>query len=1230
MKKLLVLIIIFNCQFFIVNCTAQSVTTMVLSNVSCYGLSNGSARANPLGGLTPYTYQWLPGGQTSQTATGLTAGAFTIHLTDHLGRTASAVAIISQPAALSVTASAKLTSVCAGQSDSLFATASGGTLPFSYSWTGPLDDISNPSAAKTLCYPYGAAYIVTAIYDLNGCSASASISVGVHPIPLTTISGPISPIAPGRSDTLIALAAGATSYLWSNSSTVSSIIVSPAVSTTYSVKATNTYGCYDTAHYTIDTNSIGNGTSSSNAIRIVPSTNVVTSSFSTLDSVVWFSFVAADSNNQIIANSAFLGMPVPHVHRLTLFNNLLQTLVDEPMPDMVGANQIRLDISHLQIGNTYYVRAARTPAHANMAGCNPSPTGECNPTQRWDFQMCFRTVPVFVPDDSGAEPPSVSQLYYEDRGQIADLNDIPRFDLKAYTNFSSPSVYASDSAVSFVYSSIDSMQRVDMELTGTYVQPSQPVFKMEEDSNAGYLNYFKEFIENGVPKIEGYSRLVYKNVYPSVDMQIFSNTLGTKLYFICNPTVGTSSGGNPADIELQFTGANSVSVNGGGGINVVTDFGTLNFAPGYAYTDSAGIIKPKSWQAYFVAVNSNTVKFNTGSFNSNEPLIIQVDRGHKITNSYPTQQNLVWNTYYGGTDAGNLGAFLGVCHDDSGNVYTTGYTTSLHFPVTVNLNGQPQVRYKGDTDVIAVKFNTGDSKLKWATYYGGTGADIGRGIAVDDGGIIYITGSTNSTDLRTLNYKNGSYFQKYLNGNNSGPNTDAFIVAFSPSGPTVRWGTYYGGPGIESGHAIAVDKQAKEVYIVGDADSASPHFHKPGAYNDSNGAALIAEFGYNNFSGAYVQSWGVDMGQPGLDSSGFNGCAVDLNGNFYVTGASGADYPTTDYLYSGRTDAIFTQFNSTGDIVYSTYFGGTYKDVANGITTDGYGNAYITGHSYSYQLPYGADPNSWMYVQDTNGNGPTNHVNGNAFIAEFSSLYGLQWSTFFGGVGDIDGTGITADGNNNIYITGYVEINDSAFLWPANQPANAYVRNFNMAVNEQDHETFLAAFNAGGGYYWGTYLGGYNYLGESVGYGITAYNNKNLYVAGNAPEGTPLDLVNPGAGAWFQDTIDHATSIATICKFNLIGITTGENQLKVDNGQLKAYPNPTNENVTVEFNMKQMGNVEYTLYNFLGEPVYSAMDNKTAGNITKQIPLFSLPNGNYIVQVIAGNNIYHAKITKLQ
>ncbi len=152
------------------------------------------------------------------------------------------------------------------------------------------------------------------------------------------------------------------------------------------------------------------------------------------------------------------------------------------------------------------------------------------------------------------------------------------FDIKAYTNNGSPGVYCSDSALSFVFvtgdsCSLDTIQRVDMLPTGSGIQPVQRLFKTEKDTDAGYLNYFLGIIPNGIAHVYGYSRVVYKNIYANIDMHVYSNDLGTKLYFVCLPD-GTT-GGNPANIELKFNGATSVNVTSDSGLCIVTEVGTL-------------------------------------------------------------------------------------------------------------------------------------------------------------------------------------------------------------------------------------------------------------------------------------------------------------------------------------------------------------------------------------------------------------------------------------------------------------------------------------------------------------------------------------------------------------------------------------------------------------------------------------------------------------------------------
>ena len=1226
--------------------TAQlTVSATVTQNVSCHGGSNGIVTTSVSSGTTPYTYSWTPGGQSNHTATGLSAATYSVHVTDVHGLTGTAAASISQPAALTVTASAKLSAVCAGQSDSLSATASGGTLPFSYSWAGAYDDISCPTCAKTLCYPYGAAYIVTAIYDGNGCSATSSVSVTVHTPPMVSISGPLNPVKPSHNDTLIALAAGATSYAWSNSSTTSSIIVSPSVPITYSVTVHNTYGCVDSGKYSIDTNSLNNGNSNTSAIPVKPSTTLTAYSYSTYDSVMWFSFTPTDSNNQIIGYSNYLGLPVPHIHRLTLYNSSLQMIVDEPMPDITGANQIRIDISHLHVGSTYYVRAARTPAHANMAGCNPSTHGECNPSQRWDFQMAFRTVPVFVPKDSGNEAPSVSQLYYENRGQISDLNNIPRFDVKAYTNYTSPAVYASDSNVSFVYQRNDTLQRVDMVLTGSGVQPSQPVYKMEEDSAAGYLNYFLGYVPNGVPEVEGYSRLVYKNVYQNIDMQVYSNSLGTKLYFVCNPG-GTGGGGNPANIELKFKGANSVSVTSDSGIKVVTDLGTLSFAPGYAYMDSAGVIKPKSWHANFEVVNSTTVRFHTGTFNTSEPLIIQVDRAHKTPNSHPPIYNLDWSTYVGGADGQDV--FNDVCSDASGNVYATGYTQSKFYPVT---SGAVQDSLKGGLDATLVKFSnsTDSDKRVWATYYGGNVGTGAYGVALDKSNNVYITGFTQSTNLPLASRPSSpnNYVQHSLVPNDTGFSYNAFIAMFTNDGKYTRWATYYGGDSSVWARHIAIDKN-NNVYVVGGGvySSVTSNFSlqkssHAGAYFDSTyGTGFILEFNANNPSAGITREWATRIGDSTRDTiptTVLYGCTVDTSNNFYVTGfASGRGYTSPAYLtYSynvgGGKDAVVSRFDANNGVLWSSYFGGSYDDDGRAIVVGPGGNIYITGQTLSdSSTGYGIQTQQLGsgFFQRSNGN----LYNGNGYIAEFGPGGLREWGTYFGGSNSLAGQALAMDKYNNLYVTGWD--NASNMPLPGSNPVGVYNQR-TFVSGQTSYDGFVAAFSSpetNPDYVWGTYFGN----NEAVGMCITKSNGHNwLYIVGNIGNGnTPL--VFP-PGSWQEDTFyfNNSNSIlgtSFISQFDINPIIGPAGIAAINNpvGNMLVYPNPASQMTTLQLNLPESEDVQVSVINLLGKTLFTTTYKGEQGIFQQQIPLTSLPAATYIIKAQTKDKVYYNEMIKLQ
>ncbi|HEU4717852.1 MAG TPA: SprB repeat-containing protein, partial [Bacteroidia bacterium] len=110
-------------------------TVTATTNVSCNGGSNGSATAAPTGGVGPYTYSWSPSGGNGTTASGLGAGSYTCTVTDANGCIATTVATITEPTALSLTSS-QVDELCnGGNTGSATVNISGGTSPYSYSWS---------------------------------------------------------------------------------------------------------------------------------------------------------------------------------------------------------------------------------------------------------------------------------------------------------------------------------------------------------------------------------------------------------------------------------------------------------------------------------------------------------------------------------------------------------------------------------------------------------------------------------------------------------------------------------------------------------------------------------------------------------------------------------------------------------------------------------------------------------------------------------------------------------------------------------------------------------------------------------------------------------------------------------------------------------------------------------------------------------------------------------------
>ncbi len=154
---------------------------------SCGGGSDGQATVIPAGGSPAYTYAWTPSGGNSANASGLTAGTYTITVTDAKGCSQSATAVITQPAPITVNFSSDAVSSCAPLCVNFkdLSTDPGGTIN---KWSWDFGDGGTASApSPNHCYTNPGIYSITlTVTDNKGCTGTLVIAnmVTVYSYPL--------------------------------------------------------------------------------------------------------------------------------------------------------------------------------------------------------------------------------------------------------------------------------------------------------------------------------------------------------------------------------------------------------------------------------------------------------------------------------------------------------------------------------------------------------------------------------------------------------------------------------------------------------------------------------------------------------------------------------------------------------------------------------------------------------------------------------------------------------------------------------------------------------------------------------------------------------------------------------------------------------------------------------------------------------------------------------------
>ena len=222
----------------VTNSGGPTVTLNALSDVQCNGGSNGSASINVAGGAGPYTYTWSPSGGNAATASGLSAGSYSVSISDMNGCTSVTNVIIGEPTLLAAQASA-LPATCNGSATgSANVNVAGGTVGYAYNWLPGNSGSSNPSGLMA------GNYTVT-ITDANGCTITASTTVNQPPL-LTNSITPTPTLCNGSGDgSAVAAPVGGTpgySFSWFPSGGGAANALN-LVAGNYTVTVTDANGC---------------------------------------------------------------------------------------------------------------------------------------------------------------------------------------------------------------------------------------------------------------------------------------------------------------------------------------------------------------------------------------------------------------------------------------------------------------------------------------------------------------------------------------------------------------------------------------------------------------------------------------------------------------------------------------------------------------------------------------------------------------------------------------------------------------------------------------------------------------------------------------------------------------------------------------------------------------------------------------------------------------------------
>ncbi len=381
-------------------------------------------------------------------------------------------------------------------------------------------------------------------------------------------------------------------------------------------------------------------------------------------------------------------------------------------------------------------------------------------------------------------------------------------------------------------------------------------------------------------------------------------------------------GANPSQIREQISGGQiSVSANG----DLVS--GLLVQQRPHVYQRADG--RDLAVAGDFFLASENVIGFRLGSYNPRFSLVI--DPG------------LAFATYLGGTRA-DYGHSVAV--DTLDEPVIAGFTLSRDFPVT---SGAMQTN-KGNggtngSDAFATKLTANGAGLIFSTYIGGSEDDSAYSVAVGSSGEVYVSGITESPDFPltvppavTASAGNGQGFLVHLDGK-TGQLVSSQLLLFVPA-------------------AMHYDANSKTLIL-----------------SDGNGS--LYRVSATSVSRIYQEKYQVAYVDFAVDPSG----GVCLVGSTSARGILTLMGAFQSGFNGGLSDAFLTHVDSSGNIQFNTYLGGSGRDEGDSVSSGTDGSCTVVGLTDSDDFPQTVALGSL---------GPEL----TAFVAKFGPSGKLQYSSY--------------------------------------------------------------------------------------------------------------------------------------------------------------------------------------------------------------------------------------------